>query len=426
MVETVIVLKPKSEWREGLTRDELMRELDEKLRYPGMPNGWWMPIQTRTEMLATGIRSSLGIQVVGDDVAVLERTAVEIEHAVRKIPGTVSAFAERSSGGFFLDVTVKRDELVRHGLRVEDVLGVVDAIGGRVVSTAVDGRARYAITLRYGEPLDNDPQRLGQALVKTPAGGQVALAQVADLKFVTGPATIYSEGGKLVMVVVVYLAPDQAIVDYVAEAKQVVRDQVALPNGVRIEWAGQFKNFERMWSKLEIVLPLTLVIIFLLLYLSTRSLAETAIVLLAIPFSLIGAVWMLWFLDYHLSVAVAVGLIALAGLDAQTGVVMLLYLRMSHDTRERADQLRTEAELDDAIVEGAARRVRPKVMTVLTMLIGLLPLLFSTGAGADVMRRIAAPMVGGLITSFLLELTVYPAIYAVWKRRVLRRRAARD
>jgi Cu(I)/Ag(I) efflux system membrane protein CusA/SilA len=420
MAETVLMLKPRSQWRPGLSREDLIRELDEKVRFPGMPNVWWMPIQTRTEMLSTGIRSPLGIQVFGDDLATIEQTAIAIERAVAKVPGTRSAFAERASGGFFVDVDIKREQLVRYGLSAEDVLGVVEAIGGRVVSRAVDGRARYDITMRYAESFDNDPQRLGEALVKTPTGDHVPLSEVADVRFTTGAATIHSEGGKLVMYV--FVDTDRPIVDYVAQAKQVVRDRVKLPTGVRIDWAGQFRNFERARQKLELVLPITLVIIVLLLYWNTRSWIETGIVILAVPFSLVGAVWLLWLLGYHLSVAVWIGMIALAGLDAETGVVMLLYLRLSHDARLRTGQLQTQAELDDAIVEGAAKRIRPKVMTVMTMLIGLLPVLWSSGTGADVMRRVAAPMVGGLVSSFLLELIVYPAIYAVWKRRQLRAR----
>ena len=420
MAETVVMLKPRAHWRPGVSRDDVIRELDEKVRIPGMPNLWWMPIQTRTEMLSTGIRSPLGIQVFGDDLATLERTAIAIERAVAQVPGTRSAFAERSSGGFFIDVDVKREELVRYQLRAQDVLDVVAAIGGRPVSRVVDGRARFDITVRYADSLDNDPQRIGEALVRTPTGDHVPLAQVASIRFTTGAATVHSEGGRLVMYV--FVDTDRPIADYVGVAKQVVADQVKLPTGVRIAWAGQFHNFERAREKLELVLPITLAIIVLLLYWNTRSWTETGIVILAVPFSLIGAVWLLWLLDYHLSVAVWVGMIALAGLDAETGVVMLLYLRISHDARARIGQLTTEAELDDAIVEGAAKRIRPKVMTVMTMLIGLLPVLWSTGTGADVMRRIAAPMIGGLISSFFLELIVYPAIYAVWQRRVLRRR----
>jgi len=419
MAETLVVLKPRSAWRAGLTWDGLIAELDRKVRYPGMPNLWWMPIQTRTEMLATGVRSPLGIQVFGDNIAELERTAVAVEQVVAAIPGTRSAFAERASGGFFVDVDVKRDALVRYGLRVEDVLSVVGALGGQVVSHVSEGRRRFAISLRYGEKLDGDPQKIGQALVRTAGGGHVPLSQVADIRYTAGQAMIHSEDGKLV--VFVFVDTDRPIGDYVAEAKRVVSEKVKLPAGVRLGWAGQFQHLERAEKRLAFVLPLTLVLVVLLLYWSTRSFVEVGIILLAVPFSLIGAVWLLYLLDYNMSVAVWVGLIALAGLDAETGVVMLLYLRLAHERHQRAGWLRSAADLEDAIVEGAAKRVRPKLMTVMTMMVGLLPVLWSSGAGADVMRRIAAPMVGGLVSSFLLELLVYPAIFAMWKRRSVSR-----
>jgi Cu(I)/Ag(I) efflux system membrane protein CusA/SilA len=417
MAETLVVLKPRSQWREGLTWEDLLAEMDAALRYPGMPNVWWMPIQTRTEMLTTGVRAPLGIQVFGNDIAELERTAIAIERVVAAIPGTRSAFAERSSGGFFLDVDVKRDALVLHGLRAEDVLRVVETIGGRVVSRMVEGRERLAITLRFAGDLSDDPQQVGRALVKT-RNGHVPLSQVADIRTTTGPALIHSEDGKLVAFV--FVDTDRPIADYVADARRAVAENVKLPAGVRLGWAGQFQHLERARDKLATVLPLTLVLVFLLLYWNTRSLVETGIVLCAVPFSLVGAVWLLYLLDYNMSVAVWVGLIALAGLDAETGVVMLLYLRLAYRRHERAGWLRTEADLEEAIVEGAAKRIRPKLMTVMTAMIGLMPLLWSSGAGADVMKRVAAPMVGGLVSSFLLELAVYPALFALWKRRALR------
>ena len=418
MAETVVVLKPKDEWREGLTWDGLVAEMDKKLRYPGMPNIWWMPIQTRTEMLATGIRSPLGIQVFGDDLADLERSAIAIEQAVAQIPGTRSAFAERATGGFFVDIEVNRQAAARYGLRVEDVHRVVQtAVGGRVVSEAVEGRERYDISVRYAPEFRDDPDLVGQALIKTPGGAQVPLSQVAEIRFVNGPPMIRSEDGKLVAFV--FVDTDRPIADYVAEAEQVVADKVDLPAGVRLGWAGQFRYLERAKAKLKLVVPLTLAIVVLFLYWNTRSIIETGIVLLAVPFSLIGAVWLLFLLGYNMSVAVWVGLIALAGLDAETGVVMLLYLRLAYDRHAKEGRLNTEADLEEAIVEGAAKRVRPKLMTVMTTMIGLLPVLWGTGTGADVMKRIAAPMVGGLVSSFLLELTVYPAIFAIWKRRSL-------
>ena len=420
MVETVVVLKPKDQWRKGLTWEGLIREMDEKLRYPGMPNIWWMPIQTRTEMLATGIRSPLGIKIFGDDLETIERAAVDIERAVANVPGTRSAFADRATGGLYLDIEIDREAAARHGLWVADVNAVVaSAIGGMNVSRTVEGRERYPISVRYARELRDDPQDLlGRVLVPTPAGAQIPLSQVARIRFATGPPMIRSEDGRLVGFVFVDVG-DRPIADYVEEARSVVDRDVKLPAGVRIEWAGQFTYFERAKERLKVVVPVTLLIIVFLLYLNTRSLVETGIVLLAVPFSLIGAVWLLYLLGYNLSVAVWVGLIALAGVDAETGVVMLLYLTISHRQWGEEGKLRTFADLKESIVEGAAQRIRPKLMTVLTDMIGLLPVLVSTGTGADLMKRIAAPLVGGIATSFLLELTVYPAIFAIWKRREL-------
>jgi copper/silver efflux system protein len=299
---------------------------------------------------------------------------------------------------------------------------VVETLGGRTVSRVVEGRERHAISLRYGDGLDDAPQRIGQALVRTADGGHVPLSQLADVRYTTGPAMIHSEDGKLV--VFVFVDTDRPIGDYVAEARQVVSREVDLPAGVRLGWTGQFRHLERAKERLELIVPLTLAIILVLLYASTRSLIESGIVLLAVPFSLIGAVWLLHLLDYQVSVAVWVGLIALAGLDAETGVVMLLYLRLAHQRHQRAGWLESESDLEDAIVEGAALRIRPKLMTVMTAMIGLLPILWSSGVGADVMKRIAAPMVGGLVSSFLLELLVYPAVFAAWKRGTVRRHSA--
>ena len=392
--------------------------MDEKLHFPGMPNVWWMPIQTRTEMLATGVRSPLGIEVFGDDLNAIEKAAIAVEHAVSKIPGTRSAFAERSTGGFYVDFDVKREEAARHGLTVADVnMVVAQAIGGENVSETVEGRERYPISVRYAREFRDDPELLGRILIGTPDGAQVPLSQVTTIKSVLGPPMIRSEGGNLVGFV--FVDTDRPIADYVAEAKKVVERDVALPAGTRLDWVGQFKYFERAKERLKWVIPLTLGIVFLLLYLNTKSLVETLIVMLAVPFSLVGAIWLLYLLQYNLSVAVWVGVIALAGLDAETGVVMLLYLTLAHGRRERQGTLVTQDDLRETIVEGAAQRLRPKLMTVATMIIGLVPVLWSTGTGADVMKRIAAPMVGGLVTSFLLELTVYPAIFAIWKGRGL-------
>jgi Cu(I)/Ag(I) efflux system membrane protein CusA/SilA len=424
MVETVITLKPRDQWREGMTWERLIQEMDRTLRYPGMPNLFWMPIQTRTEMLATGIRSQLGVKVFGDDLATIEKAATAIERVLAELPGTRSAVAERLTGGFYLDVRTRREEAARYGLRVRDVHEIVEtAVGGRNVSQVVEGRERYPINVRYARDYRQDLDALRRVLVATPQGAQVPLSQLADLEFAMGAPFVRSEAGQLVGFVFVDVG-ERAIVDYVREAQRAVAERVTLPAGTRLAWAGQFQYFERAKERLELVVPLTLLLVSLLLYLNTRSAVETGIVLLAVPFSLIGAFWLLWLLDYNMSIGVWVGIIALAGLDAQTGVVMLLYLTLAHRQHAAEGRLRHAGDLEDAIVEGAARRIRPKLMTVIAMTAGLLPLLWSSGTGADLMKRIAAPMVGGLATSFGLELLVYPALFAIWKRRSLPAAAA--
>ncbi|MGH7271620.1 MAG: efflux RND transporter permease subunit, partial [Polyangiaceae bacterium] len=370
MAEVTVVLKPMSEWPKGMTWNGLIQKMDDKLHFPGMPNVWWMPIQTRTEMLATGVRSPLGIEVFGDDLATIERAAVDIEHAVSKVPGTRSAFAERSTGGFYIDVDVKREEAARHGLTAAAVNSAVShAIGGEEVSEVIDGRARYPIDVRYARGFRDDPQQLGRVLVATPDGAQIPLSQVASIKSVLGPPMIRSEGGKLVGFV--FVDTDRPIADYVAQAKTAVARGVKMPPGTRLDWVGQFKYLERAKSRLKWVIPLTLGIVIVLLYSNTKSIAETAIVMLAVPFSLVGAVWLLFLLHYNMSVAVWVGIIALAGLDAETGVVMLLYLTIAHGRWSREGRLRSREDLREVIVEGAARRLRPKLMTVTTMIMGL-------------------------------------------------------
>jgi Cu(I)/Ag(I) efflux system membrane protein CusA/SilA len=419
MVESTLLLRPPEEWRPGMTFGRLIAELDARVRYPGMPAVWWMPIQTRTEMLTTGIRSQLGIKVFGPDAASIERAGVAIEHALAAVPGTRSAVAERLTGGFYLDFRVDRDAAARHGLRVREVNEVIEsAIGGMPITQTVEGRERYPVSVRYARDFREDPDALGRVLVATPAGAQVPIAQLAQLEFRMGPPMVRSESGLLLGLVLVDVA-DRPVVDYVADARRIVAERVELPQGVRLEWAGQYQHFERAKQRLLVVVPVALALIALLLYLNTGSAVETALVVLAVPFSLIGAFWLLWLLDYNLSIAVWVGIIALAGLDAQTGVVMLLYLGLAHRTHVREGRMRDLADLEESIVEGAARRIRPKLMTVLAMIAGLLPLLWSSGAGADVMKRIAAPMVGGLVTSFALELLVYPALFALWKARAL-------
>src|ERR687891_1568703 len=416
MAETTIVLKPKEQWRKGLTWELLIREMDEKLQYPGMPNIFWMPIQTRTEMLATGIRSPLGIQVFADDLETIEKAALEIERTVQKVPGTRSAFAERSTGGFYVDVQVKREEAARYGLRVRDVNEVVmTAIGGENIAETVEGRGRYPIAVRYAREYREEPEQLNDVLVTTPAGAQIPLSQVAEIRFVHGPPMIRSEDGKLVGFV--FVDTDRPIAEYVEDAKAVVAQQAQLPAGVRLGWSGQVQYFERAKAKLMVVVPVTLLVIFILLYLNTKSVVETFIVLLAVPFSLIGAIWLLYLLGYNMSVAVWVGLIALAGLDAETGVVMLLYLDHAWEKFKAEGRMKNMRDLHNAVIEGAVGRVRPKIMTVCAILFGLLPIMWSPAmqAGADVMKRIATPMIGGVVTSAILELLIYPVIYVLWR-----------
>ncbi len=414
MFETVVTLKPPDEWPPDTSWDDFVKELDNKMQFPGMPNVWWMPIQTRTEMLATGIRSPIGIQVLGSDLQVVDRVGRDIESALLKVPGTRSAFSERASGGYFLDFDVDRRSAARYGLNVLDVEDSLEtAIGGRTVTTTVEGRERYPVTLRYARDFRASPEAMRRVRIATPAGAQVELADVASLRWRTGPSMIRDEGGSLAEYVFVDTA--RPIADYVKDAQAVIAAHVSLPPGYRLEWVGQYRYLERAKERLAVVVPLTLVLIFLLLYLNAGSAAEALLVMAAVPFSLVGAVWLLWFLDYNMSVAVWVGLIALAGLDAETGIVMLLYLDLAW--RER--QPTTRAEAREAVFHGAVKRIRPKMMTVITILAGLVPILWSVGTGADLMKRIAAPMVGGVVTSALLELAVYPAIYFAWKGRGL-------
>jgi Cu(I)/Ag(I) efflux system membrane protein CusA/SilA len=423
MVEVTVALRPRSQWRRGMSWDRLLDELNDKLHVPGMANVWWMPIQTRTEMLATGVRSPLGIEVFGDDLTSIEKAALAVERAVGRVPGTRSAFAERSTGGFYIDFDVDRERAARYGLTVHQInQTVAAAIGGANVSESIEGRQRYPINVRYAREFRDDPAWLGRTLIGVSGGGQIPISEVVSIHSALGPPMIRSEDGKLVGFV--FVDTERPIADYVDDARAIVARDVRLPAGTRLSWVGQFKYFERAKARLTVIIPLTLAIVFLLLYLNTRSLVEAAIVMMAVPFSLVGAIWLLYFLDYHLSVAVWVGLIALAGLDAETGVVMLLYLTLAHRTWSREGRLRTEIDLREAIVAGAAKRLRPKLMTVATMIVGLAPILWSEGAGADVMRRIAAPMIGGLATSFVLELTVYPALFAIWKGRHLARSVA--
>lgn len=420
MVETVITLKPKDQWREGLTWDDLIAEMDEKLRYPGMPNIWWMPIQTRTEMLATGIRSTLGIKVFGDDLAQIETTAVAIERALqddpRTAPNTRSAFAERLTGGYFLDFDINRDAAARYGLNVQDVEEVLmAAVGGIPATQTVEGRERYQVNVRYARDYRDSIENLEKVLVPTRTGTQVPITEVADINFRTGAPMIRNEDGQLVGFVFVDIKGDLGVADYVTQAKQVVAEQVALPAGYRLGWAGQFQYFERAKAKLQWVVPATLLAVFLLLYLHRGRFSDTLFVLSAMPFALMGSIWLLFILDYKLSVAVWVGMIAMAGLAAELGLLMLHYLDHAlSETKARVPHM-SPSLLFEEVALGAAQRIRPMLMTGLALSISLVPILMSDGTGADVMKRIAAPMVGGTASAMVAVLLVFPALFVLWK-----------
>ncbi|MGV8038776.1 MAG: efflux RND transporter permease subunit [Thermoanaerobaculaceae bacterium] len=446
MMETVVVLKPEEEWRPkatwysswapgwlaGLLRpfwpdrigwDELVEEMDRHLRIPGQTNAWTMPIKARIDMQSTGVRTPVGIKVFGSDLAEIERLGSELEAMLRELPGTRSAFAERVAGGYFLDIVPRRDQLARHGLTVEALqMTIMAAIGGENVTTVIDGRARYPVNVRYPRELRDDPEQLRRVLVATPSGAQVPLGQLADVELLQGPSMLRNENGFLAGYVYVDVA-GRDIGGWVREAKRLVADRLRLPAGYVLSWSGQYENMIRVRERLQVVVPITLALIFVLLYANTKSAFKTLVVLLAVPFSAVGAIWLFWLLDYNVSIAAWVGMIALLGLDAETGVFMLLFLDLSWEEYRRKGLLATAAGVDEAILHGAVRRIRPKAMTVIASFMGLLPILFSTATGADVMKRIAAPMIGGLVTSFLLELLVYPAVYKLWRRRELRRAA---
>jgi Cu(I)/Ag(I) efflux system membrane protein CusA/SilA len=423
MGETTVMLKPESEWRSGMTWDRLVDEMDKKTRLPGVANAWTMPIKNRIDMLSTGIRTPIGIKIFGPDLGKIEEIGRHIEMVLQPLRGTRTVFAERVAGGYYLDFDLKREEIARYGLVVEDVQTVVEsAIGGESISTTVEGRERYPVSVRYARELRDDPDRLKRVLIPAMGGAQVPLAQLADIRVVSGPAMIRDEDGQLSGYVYVDMA-GRDIGGYVEEAKKKVAEQVRLPPGYTLVWSGQYEYMQRVKERLMYVVPLTLLVIFVLLYMNLQSTAKCAIVLLAVPFSMIGAVWCLYLLGYNLSVAVWVGIIALAGVDAETGVIMLLYLDQAFDKRRNEGRMRTNQDLQEAISEGAVKRIRPKMMTVMAILVGLLPIMWSHGAGADVMKRIAAPMIGGVLSSFLLELLVYPAIYEVWRGREVKARS---
>jgi Cu(I)/Ag(I) efflux system membrane protein CusA/SilA len=419
MIETIIRLKPEEKWRKGMTTEKLVLEMDQALRIPGLTNAWTMPIKTRVDMLSTGIRTPIGIKLSGPDLDTLNRLGMEAEGILRRVPGTRSAFAERAVGGNYLDVRIDRQRAARYSLNVGDIQAVITtALAGMPVTTTVEGLERYAVTLRYSRELRDNLPALRRISVPLPGNGEVPLEEVADISLSKGPMVIRSEDARPNSWVFVDLSTSD-LGGYAKKAQDALERNLSLPSGYSLSISGQYESMQRARKTLFQVVPVTLLLIIILLFLNTRSLARTAIILCAVPFSLVGAVWILYLLDYNLSVAVWIGLIALAGLDAETGVIMLLYLDKSREAFHKDGRLHTEQDLRQAVLHGAVQRVRPKIMTASVILAGLLPILWSHGPGADVMKRIAAPMVGGVVTSVLMELAVYPAIYYLWQRKRL-------
>ena len=443
MMETVVVLKPTEQWRtkerwysgwpdflkpvfrplwpETLSWDELVNEMNTKLTLPGQTNAWTMPIKNRTDMLTTGVRTPIGVKIFGSDLKEIEQIGQHLEGILQAIPGTRSVYGERTAGGYFVDFDLNREQIARYGLTIKEVQDVImTAIGGENVSTTIEGRERYPINIRYPRELREDVDQMARVLVPTMGGAQVPLGQLATIKLLEGPSMIRDEDGKLSGYVYVDVDTEKRdIGGYVEEAKTAVDKELKLKPGYLLAWSGQYEAMARVREKMKVVLPLTFFIVFGLIYMNTKSMMKTTIVLLAVPFSAVGAIWFLYALDYNVSIGVWVGLIALLGLDAETGIFMLLYLDLSYADAKAKGLLRNRQELNESILQGAVQRVRPKVMTVACAFFGLVPIMWSTGAGADVMKRIAAPMIGGLFTSFLMELLVYPAVYLLWRRREL-------
>jgi Cu(I)/Ag(I) efflux system membrane protein CusA/SilA len=419
MIETTIVLKPESQWPKGMTVDKLTDELNAAVQIPGVTNAWTMPIKTRIDMLSTGIKTPVGIKISGSNLQMLQDLGEKIEGVVRSIPGTQSVYAERVMGGNYLDFSIDRDAIARYGLTVGDVQDVIQtAIGGMNITTTVEGLERYPVNLRYSRELRDNVDALREVLVPTPAGQHIPLGQLAEMHYVLGPPSIKSENSRPNAWVYVDLRGID-VGTYVENAKKIVEEKVKMPPGYNITWSGQYEYMQRAKERLLYVIPLTVVIIFVIIFLNTKSLIKTAIVFLAVPFSLVGAIWLIYLLGYNMSVAVWVGIIALAGLDAETGVVMLLYLDVAYEEFKTKGILNSRNDLADSIYQGAVKRVRPKVMTICVIIAGLLPILWSQGTGADVMKRIATPMVGGVVTSGIMELLIYPIIFYLWRAHSL-------
>jgi Cu(I)/Ag(I) efflux system membrane protein CusA/SilA len=419
MVETTIMLKPESEWRPGMTPEKLVHEMNQAIQVPGLTNAWTMPIKTRIDMLSTGIRTPVGIKIGGPNLQTLQDMGKQIEKVIRTVPGTLSVYAERVMGGNYLDFQINRDAIARYGLTVGDVEDVIQsAIGGMNITTTVEGLERYPVNLRYSRELRDDLPALRSVLVPTPLGQQIPLGELTTMRYVLGPPGIKSENARPNAWVYVDISGID-VGTYVENARKAVAEQVKVPPGHTITWSGQYEYMQRAAQRLLFVIPLTILIVFVIIFLNTKSLIKTGIVFLAVPFSLVGAVWLIYLAGYDMSIAVWVGMIALAGLDAETGVVMLLYLDHAYEDFVRRESMKDRNDLADAVYEGAVKRVRPKVMTICVIIAGLLPIMWSHGTGADVMKRIAAPMVGGVVTSGVMELAIYPVIYFLWRGRRL-------
>ncbi|MFQ5627910.1 MAG: efflux RND transporter permease subunit, partial [bacterium] len=415
MIETTIMLKPESEWRPGMTPDKLIDEMNAAIQFPGLTNAWTMPIKTRIDMLSTGIKTPVGIKLMGDNLQTLSDLAQEIAGVVREVPGTLSVFPEKTVGGNYLDFRIKRDEVMRYGLNVGDVQDIIkSAIGGMNVTQTVEGLERYPVNVRYSRELRDNLGSLKRVLISTPNGAQIPITQVADIEIKKGPPGIKSENARKTA----WLYVDIKNVDvgtYVENAQIAVNEKIELPAGYSIVWSGQYEYMQRAKQRLMFIVPITLVVIFVLLFMNFKNIMESVLVMFSLPFSLVGGIWLMYLLGYHFSVAVGVGFIALAGVAAETGVIMLIYLDHAYQKWRERGEMQTLRHLTGAIIEGAVDRVRPKMMTVMAIMAGLLPIMWGHGTGSDVMKRIAAPMVGGMVSSTILTLVVIPAFYFLWK-----------
>ena len=415
MVETLINFKPPSQWREGMTPQKLEAEMNELLTLPGVSNGWTLPIKGRIDMLATGIRTPLGIKLFGPDLKTLEILGKQMEAQLKTLNTTRSVFADRSTGGYYLDLRIRREQAARYGLSVKAIEDTLEsAIGGSNVTTTIEGRERYTVNLRYARAFRENPESLGNVLVTTPMGESIPLKQVVDIALTTGPPMIKSEAGQLSTTIAIDVVNTDPA-SYVTAAEALLQDKLVLPAGYTYRWSGQYEAMQRVQQQLQVVLPVTLALIFVLLYLNFRSWGESLLIMLSLPFALVGAVWIVKLLGYNLSVAVWVGMIALAGVAAETGIVMLLYLNSTYQEWIAQDRMHTRADLFACVVEGAVLRVRPKLMTVSTTIMGLVPIMWATEVGADIMQPIAAPMIGGMVSSTVLTLIVIPCVYLIWK-----------